>query len=87
MKILELKDIEREEGAIYYFRKYEAIAVIELPKETVSIPITFTIESGPLGDKKIDVKILKAPSYPIHPIIVALKTYILETDKEGLLPK
>ena len=86
MNILELKNVQREEEQIFYIRKYTAIAVVELPTETVDTPILFSIETGPFGDKKLSVKIIEAPNYPILPIITSLKPYILKNDKEGRLP-
>lgn len=87
MNIVELKDIEREEGHIFYLRKYTANAVIELPTETSQIPISFSIETGPMGDKNVNVKIRQTPNYPVLPLIAKLKTFILNNDKEGLLPQ
>lgn len=86
MNILELKNIEREEGYIYYVRKYTANAILELNTETTSTPIAFSIETGPLGDKNISVKIVQAPNYPILPLMKQLKEFILNDDKEGRLP-
>lgn len=86
MNILELRDITREEGCIYYFRKYTANAILELPTETVSTPISFNIETGPMGDRNISVKILIPPNYPVLPLMTALKSHILSTDIDGNLP-
>lgn len=86
MNIVELKDIAREEGQIFYLRKYTANAVVQLPTETTLTPIAFSIETGPLGNREVAVKIVSAPNYPVLPIIAALKTFIIENDKEGRLP-
>ena len=86
MNILELKDINREEGCIYYLRKYTANALLELPAETTLTPISFSIETGPMGDRHISVKLISAPNYPVLPLMAALKSYILKDDKEGRLP-
>lgn len=86
MNIRELKDITREEGCIYYMRKYTANAVFELPTETVTSPVSFSIETGPTGDRHISVKIQSAPNYPVLPLMTALKSYILKDDTEGRLP-
>lgn len=87
MSILELKDIIKEDdGCIFYVRKYTAKAVVELPTETSLTPIAFSIETGPMGDKHISLKIVSQPNYPVLPLMSALKTYILANDKEGLLP-
>lgn len=87
MNIVELKNIQREEGAIYYFRKYTADAILELPTETSVTPISFSIETDPFGNRNISVKIIKAPNYPVLPLLSALKTFILDNDKEGRLPQ
>ncbi len=86
MNILELKNIEKEEGFIYYFRKYTAIATLQLPTEITDTPISFSIETGPLGDRNIEVELIKQPNYPALPIISALKRMILTNDQQGLIP-
>ena len=86
MNIVELKNIECEEGHIFYLRKYTADAVLELPTETSLIPISFSIETGPMGNKNVSVKIIKAPNYPVLPLLTALKKFILTSDEEGNLP-
>ena len=87
MNILELKEIAREEGKIFYLRKFTAIAVLELPTETCDVTIDFTIETNPFGNKSVTVKIKNSPNYPVMPLINALKTYVLEYDTKGLLPQ
>ncbi len=86
MTVLELKDVHREPGAIYYIRRYKATANLKLPTETVDSNIEFSIETGPLGNKKIEIDLLTQPNYPAIPIIKALKEYILEHDNSGTLP-
>ncbi|MCR5613149.1 hypothetical protein [Treponema sp.] len=87
MSIVELKNIECEEGHIFYLRKYTADAVIELPTETSQIPVSFSIEMDPMGRKTVNVKIIRAPNYPVLPILAELKKYIIASDKEGRLPQ
>ncbi len=86
MNVIALNDVTREEGFIYYFRKYKAIATLKLPTETTDTPILFSIETDPLGRKNIEVKLVAQPNYPALPIINALKTFILSDDDKGLLP-
>lgn len=86
MTVLALKNVEREPGAIYYIRRYRAIANLKLPTEIVDSNIEFSIETGPLGDKIIDVELLTQPNYPALPIVKALKDYINENDNAGTLP-
>ena len=86
MTVLELKDVAREPGAIYYIRRYRATANLKLPTEIVDSNIEFSIETGPLGDKIIDVELLTQPNYPALPIIKALREFINENDNSGTLP-
>lgn len=55
MRVIELKNIEREEGQIFYLRKYTCNAVIELPTNTETIKINFSIETNPMGKKIIEI--------------------------------
>ncbi|MBQ6029057.1 MAG: hypothetical protein IJL24_05965 [Treponema sp.] len=86
MTVLALKNVVREPGAIYYIRRYRATANLKLPTEIVDSNIEFSIETGPLGDKIIDVELVSQPNYPALPIVKALKEYINENDNAGTLP-
>lgn len=86
MEVLELKNVERAPGAIYYIRRYKAIASIKLPTEIVDSPIEFCIEMGPFGNKEIDIDILGQVNYPALPLTKALKESILKLDDNGTLP-
>lgn len=86
MKILGLKNLFREEGYIYYRRKFSGTADVEIPGQTIETDIDFWIETDPLGKKSVDIQFLKPVNYPILPIKKALKDYILIQDSEGKLP-
>ena len=87
MQILKLNNVSKNEGVIYYRRHYTAEAEIELPNCVEKVPISFTIETGPLGDKQFDIEFdLQRINYPIVPIKRALKEYILNIDQLGALP-
>ncbi len=86
MKVLELKNVQRDEGFIYYRRTFQADAVIELPLKQVEAPVEFTIELSPLGTKDIDISFLADIEYPLLPLLKGLKELILQKDSEGLLP-
>lgn len=87
MKVLELKSISKQDGYIYYLKRYTATAVLEIPAQTISIPLSFSIETGPLGDKNIELDDLpKDINYPVFPIIKSLKEYIQNLAKQGTLP-
>ena len=86
MRILELKNLFREEGYIYYRRNFSGEAVIEVPGTTLYAPIDFCIETDPLGVRSIELSVASNVNYPLLPLKKALAAYILEEDKEGRLP-
>jgi len=87
MKVLELTSISKEEGWIYYRNTYRATATLEILTRTVSIPLSFTIETGPLGDRNIEVEGIPTDlDYPVLPIRTSLKKYIDDMAKQGQLP-
>ena len=45
MKVLQLKELQREEGQIFYLRKYTCIIVLELPTGVENAEIKFSIET------------------------------------------
>lgn len=86
MKILDLKNLFREEGYIYYRRNFSGTADVEIPGQTLEADVDFCIETDPLGKKTVDIQFKKTLNYPILPIKKALKDYILKHDSEGKLP-
>ena len=86
MKVLELKNILREEGHIFYLRKYACDAVLEFPNSVIDTKISFSIEISPLGQKTVDLNILQDLNYPIIPIKSAIRNFIITEDNEGRLP-
>ena len=86
MRVVEIRNIRREESGIYYLRKFKGEAVIELPGGDFEMPVEFCIETDPLGAKKIDIIISESINYPVVPIKSALKTYIITADSKGKLP-
>lgn len=86
MRVIELKNIIREEGQIFYLRKYTCDAVIELPTSTDKVSIFFSIETNPMGKKIIEITFTQPVNYPLIPIKKALIEYILTEELEGRLP-
>ncbi len=85
MKVLELRDIQKEEGYIYYRKKFFSTALIEIPQRNIEVPLMFVIETGPTGSKSVEITLQSSIDYPVLPVIKALKEKIGEYDKEGLL--
>ncbi len=86
MRVLELQNLAREEGQIFYIRKYSCDAILELPKNTEKVPIQFTIETSPLGKKIIELTFTQAINYPLIPVKKALLEFIYTEEIEGRIP-
>jgi hypothetical protein len=86
MKVVELENLQREEGEIFYLRKYHCTALIEFPTTTEEVPIFFSIETNPLGQKTIDLSVIKPLNYPLLPVKKALINFIFTEELEGRLP-
>ncbi len=85
MEIVEIKDIEREPGHIYYRRTYHGVSIISIPGKNVELPVQFTIEMDPLGKKTIELNLQSEIDYPLLPIRKALMNFVLALDNEDKL--
>ena len=86
MKVLTIKNLQREEGYIYYIRKYAGIAELESNGGTFEADIAFSIETTPFGTKNIDIDINNSINYPVLSVKKSLSEYIVSEDNEGHLP-
>lgn len=86
MKILEIKDLQREEGQIFYLRKYTGNVIIELPTGVENTQINFSIETSPLGEKTFTLSIVSPISYPLLSVRKAILEYLFVEEQEGRLP-
>ena len=86
MKILDIKNITREDGEIFYRRTFTGTAVIQFPLKTTEEPVTFTIEMTPLGTKNIEIEFKEKIDVPLLPVLKAMKEIIKQKDFEGNLP-
>lgn len=86
MKVVELRDLQREEGHIFYIRKYSAEIFVELPSSIEHKKINFSIEMNPLGNKEVKLLCMPQINYPTIPLKKAIIEFILLQDSEGKLP-
>lgn len=86
MKVVELKDLQREEGQIFYIRKYSAEIFIQLPTATEHGLVKFSIEMDPLGNKSITLLAFPQLNYPVIPLKKAILDFIRAEEDEGRLP-
>jgi hypothetical protein len=87
MKVLGLDSISKESGEIFYMQKYKAICAIEIQTKHFNFPLQFSIETGPLGNKIINIEDFSQQiDYPVLPVTKQLKEMITNMYKEGNLP-
>lgn len=86
MDIVELKNLQREEGHIFYIKKYTACISIQLPTKLEDINIKFSIEMNPLGGRTVNLQILSQVNYPLIPLRKSIIEYLINQDIEGNLP-
>lgn len=86
MKLISISNIEKKDVPLYYRNEYDALSVFTLiGDKVVNIPIYFSVEMTPTGEKKIDIKIKESIFYPIVPILKILKSEIMSLESMGLL--
>lgn len=86
MKVLEMKNLQREEGQIFYLRKYTCTLSLQLPTGDEDINIKFKIETSPLGSKTFELSILTPINYPLLSLKRSILEYLLVEEQEGRLP-
>ncbi|MGL4986711.1 MAG: hypothetical protein ACRC5H_06185 [Treponemataceae bacterium] len=84
MKILEIRNINRDQVPLYYRMMYTALAVIEIPLKVVEMPFTFIIETDPIGQKTITVSLNESIDYPLLPVLKGLKAMVTQIESEGI---
>ena len=61
--------------------------MLEILAKEVSIPVSFSIEINPLGQKNIEVENLPSSlNYPVMPVKKSLKEFIDSMYSDGVLP-
>ena len=86
MKLLAISKIEKKDVPLYYRNEYSAVSEFLLIGESpVNVPIHFSIEMVPTGEKVIDIQFDQSIDYPIVPILKVLKDEIHTMEKQGLL--
>jgi len=87
MKVLEIKNLARKDVPIYYRRLYSGIAVLDLIKEIIDVPLDFQIEHKPTGHIEISITSkIEEVDYPLIPLKKEIKRFIGTLDSSGKLP-
>jgi hypothetical protein len=86
MRLLNINHIEKKDVPLYYRNEYTAVSEFELIGNSVTnIPINFSVEMTPTGEKLIYIKIKQNIDYPIIPILRVLKEEIILLERKGQL--
>lgn len=86
MKLLAINNIIKKESPIYYRNEYSADSnFILMGMDSVNIPIFFSIELSPTGEKSIDVKIIGKIDYPLVPVLRILREELISLERKGIL--
>lgn len=87
MKVLEINSVLREESSLYYINRYSGNAVLDVLSQQVSLPLKFSVEITPFGQRNIDLEFQKFDlNYPIMPVTKSVKTFIEQLSLNGELP-
>ena len=86
MRVVELSNLQRKDVQIFYIRKYDATAVLDLTARTANVDIEFSIEMNSFGNKSYSLSIKSPIDYPLIPIRKSILEYITNLEQEGKLP-
>ncbi len=85
MKVHGIEQISKKDIPLYYRNEYSGICRLDIMGDQQLVPIEFSVEIQPTGDRVIDVRFLEKIDYPLVPVIKALKETIRSMEKDGLL--
>lgn len=86
MKVHGIENLIKKDIPLYYRNEYEGVGDLEFPTgDRRLVPIEFTVEMKPTGDKVINVTVKERIDYPLIPIIRALKETIVILETSGAL--
>jgi len=86
MKVHGIDQLTKKDIPLYYRNEYEGWGDIEFSADTRrQIPLEFTVEILPTGERVIDVKLKERIDYPLVPVIRALKEKIKFLEENGNL--
>ncbi len=86
MKVIEIRALARKETGIYYRREFSGTAVLETRGQASEYPLSFVIETKPIGAPEVSVSFEADPAWPLIPVVSSIKHLVREMDKAGQLP-
>ncbi|MCG8452605.1 MAG: hypothetical protein MI717_05430 [Spirochaetales bacterium] len=86
MKVHAIEQLTKKDIPLYYRNEYAALGDIEFPGgNRQQVPVEFSVEIKPTGDRCIAVSVPSRIDYPLIPVIRALKDKIRTMEQEGEL--
>ncbi len=86
MKVHSIDQLIRKDTPLYYRNEYEGLGNLEFPTgERRRVPLEFTVEIKPTGERAVTVKLKERINYPLLPVIHALKEKIKILERSGEL--
>lgn len=84
MKVHGIGQLVKKDIPLYYRNEYEGLGDLEFSDgERCRVPLDFTVEIKPTGERIIAVKLKERIDYPLLPIIRALKEKIKILESNG----
>ena len=84
MKVHGIEELTKKDIPLYYRNEYEGLGDLEYPTgERLRVPLEFTIEIKPTGERVIAVKLKERIDYPLLPVLRALKEKIRILESNG----
>ena len=85
MKVHGIENLVKKDIPLYYRNEYAGTGRLEFLGDTVLLPLEFSVEIKPTGERVVDVKVLDRIDYPLVPVLKAFKAAILSMEKSGQL--
>jgi len=84
MKVHGIDQLTKKDIPLYYRNEYEGLGDLEYPTgERLRVPLEFTVEIKPTGERVIAVKLKERIDYPLLPVLRALKERIKILESNG----
>jgi hypothetical protein len=84
MKVHGIEQLTKKDIPLYYRNEYEGLGDLEYPTgERLRVPLEFTVEIKPTGERVIAVKLKERIDYPLLPVLRALKEKIRILESNG----
>ena len=85
MKVHGIEKLTKKDIPLYYRNEYAGLGDLEIMGDRRTVPLEFSVEIKPTGERTVDVKLLERIDYPLLPVIRALKEQILGMERDGKL--